>query len=128
MRIRYVVIDDAAFIRELIKNIMSAVGGVFSGEAANGVEALQVAEQTLPDLIFLDMVMPKQNGLETAVRLKELYPDVKIIGCSTIDNPQIIQKALNHGFDAYIMKPFSKQQILFEVENLFPNLNEAAHE
>lgn len=128
MKLRYVVIDDAAFIRELIKNILSPNLAVFAGEAANGLEALQVVAETLPDLVFLDMVMPKMNGLEAAAELKRLYPDLKIIGCSTLDNQNLISKALNNGFDAYVLKPFTKQQILFEIENLFPQLSEALHD
>ena len=128
MKIRYVIVDDAAFIRELIKNIVSGTGALFVGEAADGNEALQVIETTLPDLVFLDMVMPQQNGLETAVKIKKMVPDIKIIGCSTMDNPAVVSKALREGFDAYITKPFTKQQILFEIENLFPQLREATNE
>lgn len=128
MKIRYVVVDDAAFIRELIKNILSSDKTIFAGEAADGIEALQVVAETLPDLVFLDMVMPKLNGVETAFELKKLVPDLKIIGCSTLDNHNLISKALTEGFDAYVTKPFTKQQIIFEIENLFPQLRKAVHE
>lgn len=128
MKLRYIIVDDAPFIRELIKNIVGSTGAVFVGEAANGREALQVAETTLPDLVFLDMVMPEMNGPETALQLKKMMPDVKIIGCSTLDNPAIVNKSLREGFDAYVTKPFTKQQILFEIENLFPQLREATNE
>ena len=128
MKLRYVIVDDAPFIRELIKNIVGSTGSIFVGEAANGREALQVVATTLPDLVFLDMVMPEMNGPETAIQLKKKFPELKIIGCSTLDNPAIVSKSLSEGFDAYITKPFSKQQILFEIENLFPQLNEATNE
>ena len=128
MKIRYVVVDDAAFIRELIKNILSPQLAVFAGEAADGAEALQVITETLPDLVFLDMVMPKMNGLETVLELKRIQPDLKVIGCSTLDNHNLVSQALSQGFDSYISKPFTKQQILFEIENLFPQLREALHE
>ncbi len=128
MKIRYVVVDDAAFIRELIKNILNPHIAVFAGEAADGREALQVIADTLPDLVFLDMVMPKMNGLETVLELKRIQPDLKVIGCSTLDNHNLVSQALSQGFDAYITKPFTKQQILFEIENLFPQLREALHE
>lgn len=128
MKLRYVVIDDAAFIRELIKNTLNASHLNFVGEASDGAEALSVISQTLPDLVFLDMVMPRMNGLETALELKNAYPDMKIIGCSTMDSSSIVSRALQQGFDAYITKPFTKQQILFEVENLFPTMKEAAND
>lgn len=72
MKIRYVVIDDA-FIRELIKNIMSSQGAVCAGEAADGIAGVELVQDTLPDLAFVDMVMPRMNGIETAKSLKEVF-------------------------------------------------------
>lgn len=128
MQVRFIVIDDAPFIRELLKNIVTARGATFVGEAGDGVEGLELAERSLPDLVFLDIVMPHQNGFETAKKLKEKIPDVKIIGCSTMDGSDILEKAQACGIDAYVGKPFTKQQIFFEIENLFPRLSEAVNE
>lgn len=128
MRIRFIVVDDAPFIRELIKNVASARGAVLVGEAGNGAEAIELAEKTLPDLVFMDIVMPNQNGFETAKILKAKIPDLKIIACSTLDAADIMAKAGDSGIDAYVTKPFTKQQIVFEMENLFPQMSEAAHE
>src|SRR5438445_12947039 len=101
MKIRFAVVDDAAFLRELIKNIVTAAGGMCVGEAENGEEAVKLIQATLPDLVFMDMVMPEKNGIEAAKAIKELAPDTKIIGCSTIDNDDLIEKAKEAGFDAY---------------------------
>lgn len=128
MQIRFIVVDDAPFIRELIKNIASARGAIFVGEARDGNEAIELAEKTLPDLIFMDIVMPGQNGLETAKILRNRIPDVKMIGCSTLDGPEIMAKAKAYGLDSYLTKPFTKQQIIFELENLFPQISEAVNE
>ena len=128
MQIRFIVVDDAAFIRELIKNIAGARGAILVGEASDGLEAVELAERTLPDLIFMDIVMPGQNGFETAKKLKAGLPDVKIIGCSTLDGPEIIAQAKASGLDSYLTKPFTKQQIIFELENLFPQMSEAINE
>ena len=127
MKIRFAVIDDAAFLRELVKNIVVSEGGICVGEAANGDEGIAMVQTTLPDLVFLDMVMPLRNGIETAKALKELHPEIKIIGCSTIDQEALVQKAYEAGFDDYIAKPFSKEQILNSILKVLPHLGESTH-
>jgi len=125
MKIRFAVADDAAFLRELIKNLVSSEGHIFVGEADNGDEAIRLVDRTLPDLIFLDMVMPIKNGLQTATTIKEFHPDVKIIGCSTLDDQAMMQKAMQAGFDAYIVKPFTKEQIFKTIIKVLPQLGES---
>ncbi|WP_374076728.1 response regulator [Bdellovibrio bacteriovorus] len=127
MKIRFAVVDDAAFLRELVKNIVTSAGGTCVGEASNGDEAIALIQSTVPDLVFLDMVMPLRNGIETARAIKELYPDIKIIGCSTIDQEALVQKAYDAGFDAYVTKPFSKDQILDSISKVLPHLGESTH-
>jgi two-component system chemotaxis response regulator CheY len=127
MKIRFIVIDDAAFLRELIKNIMSAAGHLCVGEAENGNDGIRLVDSVLPDLVFLDMVMPNRNGLEAARAIKESHPDIKIIGCSTIDSDAMIEKAHEAGFDAYITKPFTKDNLLLVVSKVLSQLGESSH-
>lgn len=127
MKIRFTVVDDAAFLRELIKNIMSAAGHICVGEAENGNDGIRLVDSVLPDLVFLDMVMPNRNGLEAARAIKESHPEIKIIGCSTIDNDAMIEKAHEAGFDAYITKPFTKDNLLMVVSKVISQLGESSH-
>ena len=127
MKIRFVVVDDAAFLRELIKNIVSEDGGLCVGEASNGDEAMAVVGASLPDVVFLDMVMPLKNGIETATHLKQFHPEIKIIGCSTVDQDALVRQAYVAGFDAYITKPFTKEDINNALANVFPHLGEFPH-
>ena len=127
MKIRFVVVDDAAFLRELIKNIVITDGGLCVGEASNGEEAIAVVDATLPDVVFLDMVMPLKNGIDTATHLKQFHPEIKIIGCSTVDQEALVRKAYAAGFDAYITKPFTKEDITNALTNVFPHLGEFPH-
>lgn len=127
MRVRFVVADDAPFLRELIRNILSAEGAICVGEAANGDEAIRMVQESLPDLIFLDMVMPIRNGLEAARAIKELHPEVKILGCSTLDTPELIQQATAAGFDGYLVKPFTREQIIDTVNKLLIQQGESSH-
>ncbi|QDK43766.1 MULTISPECIES: response regulator [unclassified Bdellovibrio] len=127
MKIRFTVIDDAAFLRELIKNIMSSAGHICVGEAENGNDGIRLVSSVLPDLVFLDMVMPLRNGLESARAIKESHPDIMIIGCSTIDSDAMIEKAHEAGFDAYITKPFTKENLLMVVSKVLPQAGESTH-
>lgn len=127
MKIRFAVIDDAAFLRELIKNIMSDAGHICVGEAENGNDGIRLVASVLPDLVFLDMVMPNRNGLEAARAIKETHPEIKIIGCSTIDNEAMIEKAHQAGFDAYVTKPFTKEIIFSTISKVLPQLGESTH-
>lgn len=125
MKIRFAVVDDAAFLREILKNIVTSAGGICVGEAANGDEAIPLIKGTLPDIVFLDMVMPGRNGIETAKALKEVFPHIKIIGCSTIDDVALVQQAMDAGFDDYITKPFTREHILDAIAKLLPHLGES---
>ncbi len=127
MSIRFAVVDDAAFLRELLKSILTSQGHICVGEAANGEEAIQLIERTLPDLVMLDIVMPGRTGIETAKALKEIYPDLKIVGCSTIDEPHLVEKAYDAGFDAYVLKPFTKDQIIQAVNQSLARRRESSH-
>lgn len=127
MKVRFAIADDAPFLRELIKNILNSQGCVCVGEAENGEEAIRLVQETLPDVIFLDMVMPVRNGLETARAIKELHPEVKIIGCSTVDNVDLVQKAHDAGFDSYLTKPFTREQVIQELSKVLPQQGESSH-
>jgi two-component system, chemotaxis family, chemotaxis protein CheY len=127
MKFRFVVADDATFIREIIKNIGSSLGGVCVGEAENGKETLQIIKQTLPDLLFLDLVMPLRNGLEILPDLKEAWPDLLIIACSTLDQESLQNEALSKGVHRYIVKPFSKSDITEAINDLIYKRKDQKH-
>jgi two-component system, chemotaxis family, chemotaxis protein CheY len=118
MKFRFVVVDDTAFIREIIKNIGESLGGACVGEGENGREAVELVKKTLPDLLFLDLVMPLKNGLEILEELKEIWPDLKIVACSTLDQQNIIDEARKKGVDHYLTKPFSKEEIELAIDKL----------
>ncbi len=118
MSFRFVVVDDAAFLREVIKNTITQMGGVCVGEASDGGEAVAVVAQALPDLVTLDLVMPRANGLQIAGQLKDLHPEIKILACTTLDEEIYRDKALAAGIDDFLMKPFSKEDLLEKISKL----------
>ncbi|WP_413289587.1 response regulator [Bdellovibrio sp. HCB337] len=119
MSFRYIVIDDAPFVSELIKNILKDSGGLCVGAAVNGEEGFRLFQKTLPDLVILDMVMPKENGIELARKIREITHEVIIVACSTLDDRNIIDNAKDIGCNEYVVKPFTKEGFLQVVEKHF---------
>lgn len=120
MSIRFIVVDDAPFVRELLKSSLQDLGALCVGEAENGFEALEVFRKTLPELVILDLVMPLKNGLETALEMNEIWPGAIVVACSTIDQEALVQRALQNGCAAYLHKPFSKQDLQKILKEFFP--------
>lgn len=120
----FIVIDDAAFLRELVKNILLEKGMRFLGEAGDGEVGVQLALTTLPDLVVIDMVMPKKNGIQAIQEIKSQNSDIKILVCSTLDDELLIRQAKEAGADEYLMKPFSKNQIYESLSRMFLDLGD----
>jgi len=119
MSFRYIVIDDAPFITEVIKNILKGTSAHFVGEAGNGVEGLHLFAKTRPELVILDMVMPGENGIETARKIREISQEAVLIACSTLDDAAIVENATDVGCNDYISKPFTKEGFLNVVKKHF---------
>lgn len=117
MKFRYVVIDDAPFLRELIKGLMSSWGHLCVGEAAEWPEAVDLITRTLPEIIFLDLVMPQKNGVEIAKEIRDLWPEGKIVVCTTLEQSDLPNDVMPL-FDAWLAKPFTKK----EMESLLQQL------
>lgn len=109
--VRYVIADDAPFIHEIIKNVLPEDSFMHVGSAYNGLEAIELIKRTLPDFIFLDFVMPAKSGVEALIDMKLIWPDLKVIGVSTVDNPGIIEMARRNGMDGFLEKPFTKDTL-----------------
>lgn len=118
MSIRYVIVDDAPFVREVLKALMSSLGHQCVGEADDGRQAIDIVLKTLPQLIFLDLVLPRKNGVEVRKDLKDHWPEAKVVACSTLKPEELPQPQDAELFDGYLVKPFD----LSAVENILRNL------
>jgi two-component system chemotaxis response regulator CheY len=107
--------DDASFIREILKTIAVKQGWRVVGEAIDGEEAVAIAKELNPDVILMDIVMPKMNGIEAAKLIMKSHPEISIIGLSTVDNEEIMARAIETGFVSYITKPFDNGAIISAV-------------
>lgn len=121
MNPKILIVDDASFVREILKTIMVRQGWTVIGEAQDGAEAIAMAIELKPDLIIMDIVMPKFSGIEAAKKIFKTLPDIPIIGLSTIDNEEIMSEALGVGLVSYITKPFENWAIITAVKEALTN-------
>ncbi|MBA2868643.1 response regulator [Methanococcus maripaludis] len=119
--VKTMIVDDSAFMRNILKRILSTTNKyVVIGEAANGAEAIKMAEDLQPDLISMDIVMPETDGITATKAIKEKTPEIKIVMCTSVDQEQKMIDAVNAGADGYIVKPFQAPKILEQFNKLFP--------
>lgn len=103
--IRLVIVDDHPAIRRMLRKIFSQSKEIrIVAEASNGSEALDCVREHAPDVITLDLMMNEMNGLEVLERLRALRRRPKVIVISLYDAPQLVQRAIEDGADAYIPK------------------------
>ena len=112
MKNRILIVDDSFYMRTMLKNMLTDAGYDVVGEAANGQQARDMAAETKPDLITLDVILPDNTGLEVLKDIRQESPDVKIVMCSAVGQEVIVNEALESGASAYIVKPFSEDKVL----------------
>lgn len=110
------VVDDAAFMRLNLRNILGEFGHEVVGEAENGKQAVEKYRDLEPDLVTLDITMPEMDGIEAAAKLKEIDKDVKMIMCSAMGQQAMVIKAIEAGAKDFIVKPFNKDRIKEAIE------------
>ena len=115
---KILIVDDTMFMRTLLKNILFSGGHDIVGEAADGAEALARYQELKPDLVTMDVVMPKMNGIEALKAIKAADPASKVIMCTSVCQEQMVKLAVKSGARGYIVKPFQAPIVLEEVKNV----------
>lgn len=109
---RILVVDDAAFMRMMIKNILSKNGYEIVGEAENGQVAIELYKKLKPDLVTMDITMPEMNGIDGVKAIREFDPNANIIMCSAMGQQAMVMEAIQAGAKDFIVKPFQQDRIL----------------
>jgi two-component system chemotaxis response regulator CheY len=109
---RVLITDDAAFMREMLREILTDGGYEIVAEAADGDEALARFREHRPDVITLDIVMPGKSGLDVLREITALDPSACIVMCSALGQEALVMEALEAGAKEYIIKPFKPDQVL----------------
>lgn len=112
MQHRVLIADDAAFMREMLREILEAGGYSVVAEAADGDEAVERYREHSPDVITLDIVMPRKSGLEALRELVAEFPGVRVVICSALGQEALVMEALESGAVEYVVKPFKPDQVL----------------
>ncbi len=112
MAIRVLVVDDAAFMRMMIKDILSKNGYDIVGEAENGLKAVEKYQELKPDLTTMDITMPEMDGITAVKEIKKVDPAAKVIMCSAMGQQAMVIEAIQSGARDFIVKPFQPDRVL----------------
>ncbi len=108
---RLLVVDDAAIMRKRIKEIAEKVGWEVAGEAGDGEEALALYERERPDLVTLDIVMPKMDGVTTLKRVRAIDRAAQVVMISAVDQKDKLAECIRYGAVDFIVKPFDVERL-----------------
>ena len=106
------VVDDAAFMRLMIRNILEEAGHTVVCEAENGREAVDKYKQYRPDLVTLDITMPVMEGLEALGEIRRFDPNAVVIMCSAMGQKPMVIEAIKMGAKDFIVKPVQPDRVL----------------
>ena len=112
MGAKVLIVDDALFMRNMLRNIFSEGGFEVIGEAQNGTEAVEKYHQLHPDLVTMDIVMPEKTGIEALKEIMAADDKAKIVICSALGQESLIMEALEAGARDFIVKPFKPPKVI----------------
>ena len=110
--------DDAAFMRMMIKDILTKNGYEIAGEAENGAKAVEKYNETKPDLVLMDITMPEMDGIQALKKIKEKDPAATVIMCSAMGQQAMVIEAIQSGAKDFIVKPFQAERVLEAVKKV----------
>ena len=109
---RILVADDASFMRMMIREIVEEEGYEVVGEATDGVEAMDLFHELHPDIVTMDIVMPRRSGIDAVRGIIEVDSSAKIVMCSALGQETLVAEALHEGATGFIVKPFCPNRTL----------------
>lgn len=109
---RVLIVDDAAFMRMMIKNILLDGGYEVVGDAENGIQAVEMYNELKPDLVTMDITMPEKDGITALKEIFDHDPDANVIMCSAMGQQALVIEAIQSGAKDFIVKPFRPERVL----------------
>ncbi len=110
--IRVLVVDDLAFMREAISDILKNAGIEVTGEAPNGAEGVEAYLKLRPDVVLMDITMPVMNGLRALNGIRRRDPDACVVMCSALGQQKYVIRAIQLGARDFVVKPFRQERIV----------------
>jgi two-component system chemotaxis response regulator CheY len=114
---RIMVVDDNAFMRNNLKNVLTGAGFEVIAEASDGIEALAGYQAAQPDLVTLDITMPNMDGVQALKELKSLDPSAKVIMVSAMGQEALVVEAITSGASDFVVKPFEASRVVEAITN-----------
>jgi two-component system, chemotaxis family, chemotaxis protein CheY len=115
---RVLIVDDAAFMRMMIKDILEKNGFQVIGEANNGLKAVELYKKERPDVVTMDITMPDMDGIEAVKAIKAFDPEAKVIMCSAMGQQTMVMDAIRAGARDFIVKPFQPDRVLEAIKKV----------
>ncbi|MEC0091396.1 response regulator [Paenibacillus macquariensis] len=109
---RILIVDDAAFMRMMIRDILTKNGFEVVGEAQDGAQAIEKFKEVRPDLITMDITMPEMDGITALKEIKKIDPSAKVIMCSAMGQQAMVIDAIQAGAKDFIVKPFQSDRVV----------------
>lgn len=110
--------DDAAFMRMMIKDILTKNGYNIAGEAENGAKAVEKYNELKPDLVLMDITMPEMDGIQALKKIKETDTNASVIMCSAMGQQAMVIESIQSGAKDFIVKPFQADRVLEAVQKV----------
>jgi two-component system chemotaxis response regulator CheY len=110
--------DDAAFMRMMIKDILTKNGYNIAGEAENGVKAVEKYNELKPDLVLMDITMPEMDGIEALKKIKAADAGASVIMCSAMGQQAMVIESIQSGAKDFIVKPFQADRVIEAVQKV----------
>ncbi len=115
---RILLVDDASFMRMMLKNILVGAGYEVAGEAENGSKAVEQFKTLKPDLVIMDIIMPEMGGIDAVREIVKAHPTAKILMCSSMGQQSLVVEAIQAGAKDFIVKPFQPSNVLEAVKKV----------
>ena len=112
MGLKVLIVDDALFMRNMLREIFVKAGFEIVGEAGDGVAAVEAYRRLQPDLVTMDIVMPLKSGVEALEEIGREDPDACVVMCSALGQESLVIEAVRAGARDFIVKPFKEQRVL----------------
>ena len=110
--VRILVADDASFMRQMIREIVEAEGFEVCGEASDGIEAIEEFRRLHPDIVTMDIVMPRKSGIDAVRGIIALDPGACVVMCSALGQEALVTEAIQAGAKDFIVKPFKPECVI----------------
>ena len=110
--------DDAAFMRMMIKDILTKNGYNVAAEAENGAKAVEKYQETKLDLVLMDITMPEMDGIQALKKIKQIDPNASVVMCSAMGQQAMVIEAIQSGAKDFIVKPFQADRVLEAIKKI----------